>query len=150
MPSPSPVQPTRRTLVIIWSALAATLVGFAAFAAVAPFPSSPEMRVPLLLTVALMGVAELVAGSVVVASIRRRALATGGGGPATAMTQTIVACSLAEGMGLFACIGLLLTDDPLFLAVVAACLVVMVRWFPSEARWARLSGEAPRSRMIRE
>jgi hypothetical protein len=69
-----------------------------------------------------------------------------------AQTQIIVACSLALGIGLFGVVCHLVTREPVFLLFPAGAAVVLLRWFPSEARWAQLSGTAgtaPRHPMIR-
>jgi hypothetical protein len=95
---------------------------------------------------------------VVTANMRRKAgSARGPSVEAAAGVQTIVACALSVGPGLFACVGHLLTKDPLFLAIAILPAAVLVRWFPSEARWARITPATPaapgapqRSRMVRE
>jgi hypothetical protein len=94
----------------------------------------------------------------VTASIRRKA-GTAGGVPPRALpgVQTIVACALYVGAGLFACVANFLTREPLFLAIALLPAAVLVHWFPSESRWARLTPATPgepgaprRSSMIRE
>jgi hypothetical protein len=150
--SPQPV--SRRQAAILWSALAGGLAVFTVLGtAIAPARPTPELAPILLPVIALMSVAELVAGHFILRSVRRRLSS----GPAEAVallaqTQLIVACSLALGIGLFGVAAHFTTRDPLFLVFPAGAAVALAWWFPSEARWARLSRRAAaggRTPMIR-
>jgi hypothetical protein len=157
-PPTSPVL-TRSQARIVWSAMTAAL-GIAVVGSLAiqlPGPPPRELAGILLPVAAFLAVADAIAVRFVTASIRRKAGTHGGpASEAAPGVQTIVACALAVGPGLFACIGHLLTRDPVFLAIVLVPAALLVRWFPSEAHWARITpvvaapGEPRRSSMIRE
>jgi hypothetical protein len=157
MPTPSTPRPlqvlTRRQAVVVWAALTSALVVFVALSLLAP-NSRPDasLRTPLLLALLLVGIGDVVAGPLVLRSMRRKALASPLGAAALPGQLLIVASALALGVGLFGCVALLVTKDLLFLAFPAAALLVIVRWFPGEARWARLAAPdgSRRNAMIRE
>ncbi len=132
---------TRSQARIIWFALAATLAvaGVASVVFALPRPEPGLVRV-LLLAASVFVPVDLALSFLVPALTRRRAATTGVPPPeAVAGTQMIVGCALAVGAGLFASVCNLLASEPLFLGLVALCLGAMVAWYPSEARWARLS-----------
>ena len=137
--NPQPV--SRRQAVVLWSALAGGLAVFTVLGTViAPARTTPELAPLLLPVIAVMSVAELVAGRFILRSVRRKLSS----GPPEAVavlaqTQLIIACSLALGIGLFGVAAHFTTRDPLFLVFPAGAAVALVWWFPSEARWARLS-----------
>ena len=164
MPATAPARPapvlTRAQARVVWSALAAALaVAVAGSIAISPVaPPDPALTRLLLLVVAVLTVANLGGASIVTAAIRRKA-GTAEGIPREAApgVQTIVASAMAIGAALFSCIAHFLTRDPVFLALVLAPAALLVRWYPSEARWARISpvatgsqGAQPARRMIRE
>jgi FtsH-binding integral membrane protein len=143
----------------LWSALAFSLVAAAAASATAPAvlqqQPDPALARILLPIVALVTAMDLAMAYVVTGSIRKRAAAgTGSSLGAVAGTQTIIACALAFGAALFACVGHFITGEQLFLALVLPSGAVFLHWFPSESRWASLTpgtGSILRSqRMMRE
>ncbi len=144
----------------VWSALAFSLVAASAASATAPAvlhqQPDPALAKILLPFIALVTAMDLVLAYAVTGSIRKRAVA--GSGPslaAVAGTQTIIACGLAFGAALFACVGHFITGERLFLVLVLPSAAVFLHWFPSEARWARLTPgaagtAAPARRLMRE
>ena len=144
----------------VWLALAFSLAAASAASATAPAvlhqQPDPALAKILLPVVALITAMDLVMAYVVTGSIRKRAATTSGPSlAAVAGTQTIIACGLAFGAALFACVGHFITGEKLFLVLVLPSAAVFLHWFPSESRWARLtpagSGSVLRSqRMMRE
>jgi len=140
-PASTPQVLKRPQAVILWSALAAAVVVFTVLSAVLPPQRyQPELARMLLPVIALLSVGDVVAGSFVLRSMRRNAatlspeLAAGFAG-----TQMIVACGMAVGIALFANVLTMVTGERLFLAFAGGAAAVLVWWFPTEARWARLS-----------
>jgi hypothetical protein len=140
-PHATPPALTRGQAVIVWTALFAMLVLAVVLSTVVELREpDPALARTVFPVIALMSVAQIVAGPVVLRSMRKRAAPSPELAAGLAGTQMIVACSLAMGVGLFAAVLNLLTRERLFLAFAGAAAAVLVWWFPSEARWARLSG----------
>lgn len=159
-PRGAPAPLTRAQARLVWSALAFSLASAFVASALAPSvlrqPANPELAKILLPIVALVTAMDLALAYVVTASMRRRA---GGGGTAAleaaAGTQVILASGLAFGAALFSCVAHFITGEWLFLLLVLPCAAVLLHWFPSESRWARIGpaaagGAAPARRMMRE
>jgi hypothetical protein len=144
---------SRPQAVAIWSALAALVALAVAVAVVmsgaAPpdRPADPDFAQVLLLVLAVTSAGDLVAGAVVIRSMRQRA---GDEAAAVVGTQTVVAGALAVGVGIFSSIVYWLTRDPRSLAFAAGAGVALVWWFPGERRWARLCGTAAPRPLLRE
>ena len=165
--SPAPVL-SRAQARVLWAVMAAALGAAVALSATlrAPRPPPRELGPVLPGVVALVAVADAVMAYALTASIRRRAGSARGPFPdltkafaveAAPGMQILIACALSFGAGLFACVGHFLTRDPLFLAIVALPAAVLVHWFPSQSRWARITPPAPatpgapqRSGLVRE
>ena len=130
----------RRTALIIWGALFAGVVIFAAVATVVGpnfWPQGGQIA-DLLAWVALgMALVMLPVSRVVPSRIK----ATPGAPPeALAVARTIVASALNEGAGLFAGIAWMLGGRTLALVALAIALSGLLLAFPSTARWQRLGG----------
>jgi hypothetical protein len=141
---PTPPAASRRALLFVWSALAAAtaVAPAAAFLGARLVPPAPEGRdlgTVLLLVAASMVAVELVVAYVLTARIRR----TAPPGDGSAATQTIVASALAAGAAIACSVFHFVTGEPLLLPLAAPPAAVLLHWFPSEARWARLGGAAP-------
>ncbi len=137
---------TRKGARKVWLGFAAALAAaVAASLLLAPARPADAMRVPLLLAAGALTAVELVAVYLLTASLRRRAAAAPVPPPpeAIAAVQVVVAAGLATGAALFACLCQYLTRERLFLLLVAACAAVLVHWYPSDARWARLLPGGP-------
>jgi hypothetical protein len=154
MAEPSPTLGKKGARVVWFGVAASFVVAVAASLILAPAEPADALRVPLLLAAAPLTAVELAATYVLTASMRRRAAAAPvpPAQEVVAAVQVIVAAALAEGAALFACLCHYLTREPLFLLLAAACGAVIVHWYPSEARWARLLPRGPpgASRMIRQ
>jgi hypothetical protein len=151
---------TRGQARVVWTGLAFLLVVAVVATLLAPgiLGTAPDREIAkvLLPAAALVTVVELAMSYVVTRTIRRRAGSAGAlAREAAAGTQTIVASALALGAAIFACVGHFITGEMLFVLLVPPCAAVLVHWFPSESRWARITpaGTAdapPARRMMRE
>ncbi len=160
-PPPAPVQPpaSRKVGVIIWSAL----IGFVAVAwaivlvlgsFAPPGPGAEGLRETFLAVAAFLVVAESVMSYVVTARMRRSPPA-GASADQRALSQTIVGTAVPVGAALACCLFYFLTREPLLLALAVPAIGVILSWFPSQARWARLApapaGASPPARtLVRE
>jgi hypothetical protein len=150
--------PTRKTGLVIWAAL---LAGLLLFAAVATYVGANLRRQPgpeverlgeifLYLAGGLSSLMLLLSFVIPRRMVRAVPQATP---DALALSRTIVASTLNEGPALFCIVAWMTTGNPWLLGPFALSLLGLLLAFPSEARWARLGGApppgAPRSRMVR-
>jgi hypothetical protein len=156
MPPAMPVL-TRTQALVIWSVIAAVLVGAVVAALVAasvvPAVADPKLGTLFLLIAAVLVPADLVVGTFVASRIRKRA-APGTPPDAVAATQVIVGSAVALGAGGVCCLFFFVSRQPLLLVLVLPCAAVLLRWFPSSARWTALSPATPsaprRTTLVRE
>jgi hypothetical protein len=159
-PTPAGAVLTRGQARVVWTGLALLLVVAVVATLLAPgiLGTVPDREIAwiLLPAVALVTAADLAMSYVVTGTIRKRAASAGAPArEAAAGTQTIVASALAIGAAIFACVGHFVTGDKLFVLLVLPCAAVLVHWFPSESRWARITPAGPADappprRMMRE
>ncbi len=74
---------------------------------------------------------------------------------AIAGTQTIIASALALGAALMCSVFFFVSREPALLLLVIPCAAVLLHWFPSKSRWARIAPASaattgPARRMMRE
>jgi hypothetical protein len=163
IPSPSSTTPkmvalTRAQARLVWSLLAG-LVAVAVVAAifgasVLPAKADPEHGRLFLILAAVFVPVDLAVGYFVASRIRTRP-APSMPSDAIAGTQVIVGCAVAVGASLLCCVFYFVGREPLVLLLVFPCVAMLLRWFPSEARWAALApapapGAPPRNPMVRE
>jgi hypothetical protein len=148
--SPNPPQHPvrRRTAARIWWAVAIA-VGPAPLVALATSPREPRPDRAGVLLGFCLAIAAL--GWIVprgaIAEARRRGAS--GARDATASNATLAALTLGFA-GVFAsAFALWSTRSPLLLLPWVTCALLLVRWYPTAARWERLEGRGPRSRMVR-
>lgn len=73
----------------------------------------------------------------------------GGRSPVTALTRLVAAWAICEAVALFPLVGYLLTRDARLVAPAAACVLALLLWYPSRARWkSALAEEPPADRMV--
>jgi len=132
---------TRRTALIIWSALFAGVVIFAAVAtAVGPTFWRQNGEIADVLAWFALGVAPV--WLVVSRLLPSRVKAAPGATPdSLALARTIVASALNEGGALFASVAWMLGGRVLALVALAISLGGLLIAFPSAARWQRLGGD---------
>jgi hypothetical protein len=147
----------RRKIRIVWFGITLGLIALVgallAVAAVAPAADPGRgLGTVFLLVAAPMTAIDLVLGYVLTGRMRRNP-AAGASPEASAAAQTVVGSALAVGAALMCSAFFFVSREPLLLLLVIPCAVVLVRWYPSEERWARIlpagAAAAPR-RMMRE
>jgi hypothetical protein len=147
----------RRRIRIVWFGITlglAALVGaLLAAAAVAPAAESGRGLGTVLLLVAVpMTAIDLVLSFVLAGRIRRNPAAAASA-EASAAAQTVAGSALAVGAALMCAVFFFVSREPLLLLLVIPCAAVLLRWYPSEERWAGIlpasASPAPR-RMMRE
>jgi hypothetical protein len=150
--------PTRKTGLVIWAALLAGLLLFAALAAYVgpnvrrrPGPEVERIgEIFLYMAGGLSAVMLLLSFAIPRRIVRAAPQATP---DALALSRTIVASTTNEGPALFCIVAWMTTGNPWLAAPFLLSLLGLLLAFPSEARWARLGGAsppgAPRTRMVR-
>ena len=142
----------------VWLGIAVLFAGalVAALAAAGSIAAVPDAALgEIFLGVAcLVVVADLGIGFFVTSRIRKNA-SPEAPPDAVAATQVIVGSATALSGGLVCAVFFFLTRQGLLLLLAAPCALVLLKWFPSEARWAALRpaqapGASRRSPMVRE
>jgi hypothetical protein len=138
--------PTRRTALIIWSALVAGVAMFAIVGTVV----GPEVRrngaapellvwVSLGLTVVTFILSRIVPG-------RMRPVSGGASPDAMGVSRTIVAAALNEGAALFAIVVWMVGGFVVVLVPLTVSAVGLLLAFPSETRWTALTTDPDQPR----
>ncbi len=132
----------RRTAVVIWGALAGSVVFFSGVALLVPVarPRSPELASVILLVA--VGMAVL---SVALSFWVPRRMKPGGAAASPdqlALSRSVIAGALCEGPALFAVVGLTIARDASMLLPYALSLGALLAHFPGAARWERLGADA--------
>jgi hypothetical protein len=150
----------RRRIRIVWFGITlglAGLVGAALLAVAAVAPAAESGRgvgIVFLLVAVPMTAIDLVL-SFVVTGRMRRSPAAAASPEASAAAQTVVGSALAVGAALMCSVFFFVSREPALLLLLLPSAAVLLRWYPSEERWARiLPASAPpapqRQRMMRE
>jgi hypothetical protein len=143
---------------VVWLGLAVLFAGalvgaLAAASSIAAVPDAALGEI-FLVVACLVVVADLGVGFLVTSRIRKNA-SPEAPPDAVAATQVIVGSATALSGGLVCAVFFFLTRQGLLLLLAAPCALVLLLWFPSEARWAALRpAQAPaeprRNPMVRQ
>jgi hypothetical protein len=142
---------------VVWFAIAVLFAGalvaaLAASSSIAVVPNAGLGEI-FLGVACVVVVADLGIGFLVTSRIRKNA-SPEAPPDAVAATQVIVGSATALSGGLVCAVFFFLTRQGLLLLLAAPCALVLLRWFPSEGRWAALRpavapGEPRRNPMVR-
>jgi F0F1-type ATP synthase membrane subunit c/vacuolar-type H+-ATPase subunit K len=144
-----PIDQALRILRIIVAAMMMGVFGLSVVAVLVGRQADPNPKLAniMLVLLAVMAVWELIAYAVVRASVLNRLRRRFAGNPpaedpATELigsfnSLTIIACALAEGLGLFGAVIMLITGAWAALAAPALALIVLTLQLPSEDKIAR-------------
>jgi hypothetical protein len=145
--------PGHHIALVVWVSMVVMLLLFLAVVTTLATPAWAAFAVPpdpVLAVAAAVSAAGVVASRLLPPRVAPR---DGGRGEITALTRLIVGWSLCEGVALFPLLAYLVTRDVRLLPVFAAGAAALVAYFPTRARWERLSrttvAPLPRGRMVR-